>query len=344
LETSNSGVADFSTVVTGLLDNSKLVEAKEGVTDGQTDITAKATITAGGSEEFSDTAPVWVFVCANPWPAISQNGTWSPWQEGDYNCTISGSVCPATNYNLYYCRDAGGAGTADDLPAVISDKTIIVGSSTIQNFLKEYYFFREEVPIVSSSLILINQTTNSDGKVYVDWDEIAGSGITGYKIYYDAKSNDYDNYKTVSGSGNTSLLVNGLTVGKTYYFNITATYPNAVESAYLGEKSIEVKDITAPAAPANLEITKSCQGEIDIKWDANSAADEVTGYKVYYGAISGQYGGVEDAGDAPEAALTGLTNGNTYYIAVSAYDSAVNESAKAEINAGQGIVVSDSCQ
>jgi hypothetical protein len=195
-----------------------------------------------------------------------------------------------------------------------------------------------------SALTLINQTTNSDGKVYADWNEITGSGITGYKIYYDAKSNDYDNYKTVSGSSNTSLLVNGLTVGKTYYFNITATYPNAVESAYLGEKSIEVKDITAPAAPANLEITKSCQGEIDIKWDANSAADEVTGYKVYYGAISGQYGGVEDAGDALEAALTGLTNGNTYYIAVSAYDSAVNESAKAEINAGQGIVVSDSCQ
>ena len=63
-----------------------------------------------------------------------------------------------------------------------------------------------------------------------------------------------------------------------------------------------------------------------VTWSPNSEAD-LAGYKVYVGTTSGVYTRVLDAGNATSYAMT-LPKGVTYFFAVTAYDSAGNESSR----------------
>jgi hypothetical protein len=65
--------------------------------------------------------------------------------------------------------------------------------------------------------------------------------------------------------------------------------------------------------------------QIKLAWDANTESD-LAGYKVYYGTASGSYGNPTNVGNVTTYTLTGLTLGQTYYIAVTAYDTSNNES------------------
>jgi len=65
--------------------------------------------------------------------------------------------------------------------------------------------------------------------------------------------------------------------------------------------------------------------QIRLAWNANMESD-LGGYKVYYGTITKAYTLPIDAGNVTTFNLTGLTQGQTYYIAVTAYDTSYNES------------------
>jgi type IV pilus assembly protein PilY1 len=65
--------------------------------------------------------------------------------------------------------------------------------------------------------------------------------------------------------------------------------------------------------------------QIKLAWDANSESD-LAGYKVYYGTSSKSYAGTVDVGNITSHTLTGLTQGQTYYVAVTAYNSSGSES------------------
>lgn len=66
-------------------------------------------------------------------------------------------------------------------------------------------------------------------------------------------------------------------------------------------------------------------GTIRLAWDSNTESD-LAGYKLYYGAASGVYSYSTDVGKMTTYTLTGLTKGNTYFIAATAYDTSYNES------------------
>jgi len=60
----------------------------------------------------------------------------------------------------------------------------------------------------------------------------------------------------------------------------------------------------------------------------NSDADPtVAGFRVHYGASSGQYTQTDDVGNATTATISGLSAGETYYFVVTAYNAAGDESA-----------------
>lgn len=66
-------------------------------------------------------------------------------------------------------------------------------------------------------------------------------------------------------------------------------------------------------------------GTIKLAWDSNTDPD-LAGYKIYYGTATGTYDHFIDAGNVTTYNLTGLTQGQTYFIVVTAYDTSKNES------------------
>jgi hypothetical protein len=65
--------------------------------------------------------------------------------------------------------------------------------------------------------------------------------------------------------------------------------------------------------------------QIKLAWNPNIESD-LAGYKVYYGTASGTYGTPINVGNVTTYTLTGLTNGQMYFIAVTAYDTSDRES------------------
>ena len=72
-------------------------------------------------------------------------------------------------------------------------------------------------------------------------------------------------------------------------------------------------------------------GSINLAWEASSDST-VVGHLVHYGTRAGTYDNSADAGSTPGPGITvsytlrGLSKGQTYYIAVTAYDQNRNES------------------
>ncbi len=65
--------------------------------------------------------------------------------------------------------------------------------------------------------------------------------------------------------------------------------------------------------------------QIRLAWDPNTESD-VAGYKIYYGTSSKSYSGSVDVGNVTSYHLTGLKEGQTYYVAVTAYNTSGSES------------------
>ncbi len=62
-----------------------------------------------------------------------------------------------------------------------------------------------------------------------------------------------------------------------------------------------------------------------LAWDPNTESD-LAGYRIHYGTASGNYTVHTDVHKATSYTVTGLTDGQTYYFAATAYDAAGNES------------------
>ncbi len=74
-----------------------------------------------------------------------------------------------------------------------------------------------------------------------------------------------------------------------------------------------------------VSITNSFAANVTLTWDA-STADDIAGYKIYYGNSSRNYNSFVDVGNQTSYTISDLVDGNTYFIAVTAYDINGNES------------------
>lgn len=97
------------------------------------------------------------------------------------------------------------------------------------------------------------------------------------------------------------------------------------------EDAAESDDTESPSFVENLEAFPG-DGEVTLTWDPATDDTGVTGYNVYSGLSSvsedgGSYTfGSKDVGDTTTYAVDSLSNGVTYYFAVTAYDAAGNQS------------------
>ncbi|MFC1678100.1 fibronectin type III domain-containing protein, partial [Patescibacteria group bacterium] len=265
------------------------------------------------------------------------------------------------NYELYYCRDAGGVGTADDLPAIGSDpataEAVIRGINKVcsdtkascsvpgdcptgtcdYDVFKEVFFFREAVPAQPIFANFTVTDTMQGESVNVTWLNVAGAD--GYKFYWGTSPGNYDSFATIIGASTPdpeSTMVTcaapnncdiiGLNNNVTYYFNITSYNNAGGESAYIQERSAMPTDQVAPAAPTTFW-AQGIDSQVELRWDPDPVGD-VDRYKVYYGTdpTPGIYGGSQEVGLVNAAVIAGLTNGTLYYFAVTAIDAEGNES------------------
>lgn len=63
-----------------------------------------------------------------------------------------------------------------------------------------------------------------------------------------------------------------------------------------------------------------------LTWDAVTA-ENLSGYKIYFGTASGEYTQSVSVGNDTSYTLDGLSNQTTYYMAVTAFDTSGSESA-----------------
>ncbi len=170
------------------------------------------------------------------------------------------------------------------------------------------------ISIVVLTFILTFTTKAYSAQVTLAWDANTESDLAGYKIYYGNSSGNYGS--NVDVANQTSYTISNLVDGNTYFIAATAYDINGNESSYSNEVSYEVPIIdTTP--PSN---------QVTLAWDANTEND-LAGYKVYYGNSSGIYSSNVDVGNQTSYTITNLVNGNTYFIAATAYDINGNESS-----------------
>lgn len=104
--------------------------------------------------------------------------------------------------------------------------------------------------------------------------------------------------------------------------------------------------------PADVENVKASAGnaQVNLTWNVTTDNAAVKGYRVYYGKESVNCDGCDyqfgpiDAGNKIAFTVGGLTNGVTYYFAVTAYDEAGNESTSysSEVSATPAHAAADS--
>lgn len=166
------------------------------------------------------------------------------------------------------------------------------------------------------------KVTPGNTTAIVSWDAV--SGAKSYNIYYSTTKGVTDGFKASSGkieNATSPYTVTGLTNGTVYYFEVTAVNSSG-ESGLSTEVSTTPEPI--PAIPTGISATGG-DSQITVGWDTVSGA---TSYNIYYGTSPGvtKTTGTKVSSTASPKIITGLLNGTTYYVVVTAVN-AVGESA-----------------
>jgi hypothetical protein len=170
---------------------------------------------------------------------------------------------------------------------------------------------------------------NNSGCAALAWDPNPESDLAGYVVYFgDAsvalgQAGAYDDSMVVGL--NTNLAVCGL-LDDTYYFAVRAKNVMGYLSGLSNEVSAAVTnvDTQGPLPPQQVQVSETSPGCVSVAWQESTSPD-VSGYKVYYRAVTSLMSGAAeytdsvDAGSSRLRVICDLEQG-MYYFAVRAYD------------------------
>jgi hypothetical protein len=115
------------------------------------------------------------------------------------------------------------------------------------------------------------------------------------------------------------------TDGLWFFYTKAGDIAGNIESVTGSDTSIIV-DTTKPAIPTLISVENPAQdGRLNLSWTPGTDTN-LAGYKIHYGTQSGTYTQVVSVFVSTSSTLDSLTNGTCYYIVISAYDKAGNES------------------
>lgn len=151
--------------------------------------------------------------------------------------------------------------------------------------------------------------TVGDGEITLVWDSLPN--VTGYTVKYGTSK---DALSKSAGASTNRLVISDLTNSTTYYFQVTGVNGDwsGTPSAILSATPLSS---TVPGAPSNLSVDQA-DGALRLSW---SKTKDATYYQVFYREAGTQiwksWGG---STTATSSAITGLTNGTSYEVAVKA--------------------------
>ena len=167
---------------------------------------------------------------------------------------------------------------------------------------------------VSGSNIVLSWTANTD------------SDLAGYNVYQGASSRVYGTPNSLGKV--TTYTISGLTVGKTYYFTVSALDGASNESGYSNEVNATIADSTVPTvaitSPTTSGIYSTTSGTITISGTAsdNSGVSTVT----WANAANGTSGTATGTTSWSKSGISLVSGANT--LTVTASDSAGNKASK----------------
>ncbi len=269
---------------------------------------------------------------------------------GERSITLQwNAVTGATGYKVYYDEDASNPPFSPDSLATQGPSGLNVGNVTAYTLnglpagqiyyvaVKAYDTFSESeysnqmtatpYTLIPNAPVLV-AATGGDRTVTLLWNTVAGAD--GYRVYYDEDtSNPPYSPTTVAAEG-----VTAIDAGNAMQFTLTGFPSNhstrVAVTAYNahGESdfSNEIAAQTIANIPAAPSLTSVIGGDrsVSIYWQSVSGA---SGYRVYYDEDANNPPYTPDRGSSPfdvgnvtSIRITGLSAGQRYYVAVTAYN------------------------
>ena len=153
--------------------------------------------------------------------------------------------------------------------------------------------------------------------VRLNWVASSSPDAAGYNIYYGSQSGVYT--AALSVVGTTTITVDDLQDGLTYYFAVSAYNNSGSESDLSNEASYSIPGTAPPeGTPFIAQILPD--HAITLGWNPSPSRD-VQGYYVHYGTQSGSYDRLVWVPADTQLDIHNLAEGVTYYFAVTATNS-----------------------
>ncbi|MFC1724061.1 kelch repeat-containing protein [candidate division KSB1 bacterium] len=222
--------------------------------------------------------------------------------------------------------------------SIVNNKIYSVGgiggaSSSILSTNEEFNPANPHVPLGLTAVA-------DDGEVNLIWNSNTDTDILQYNIYRSTTNG----FSPVPGDSigrsfhpDTTYTDNSVNNATTYYYRVASIDSNFNMSDYSNQVSATPRDTILPDAPANLAAQPDYE-IVTLTWDANSEQD-LDYYQIYRSLIPGFTPSVSDSAAIVLKPATSyidsfLTNYQTYYYVISAFDSSGNESSfSSEVNA-----------
>lgn len=167
-----------------------------------------------------------------------------------------------------------------------------------------------------------------DGQVTLRWSKTYGASA--HNVYWSTSPAVTTRTGTLEQQISNPATITGLASGTPYYFIVTAVNA-AGEGLASGPAVVAMPFLTAPNAPAGVTV-QATSGQARVAWQTVSGA---SGYNLYWSTTPGQAfsSGTKVTGATSGYVVSGLTNGTTYFVAVTATNGAGEGAPSAEAQA-----------
>lgn len=203
--------------------------------------------------------------------------------------------------------------------------TALDSSYSESNFSNEVSATPDADPAPSAPQNL--SATPGNRQVILFWRKNPEADFLRYRIYAGTSQQPTTLWDSTNVRTDTTKTISGLTNNTTFYFRIAAVDIAGHVSFYSNQVSATPQDLVPPLPPTQLTATTG-NSQITLRWMKNTEPDFLR-YRIYFGLSQNTTLLWDSSAQRTDTikTYTGLTNGTTYYVRVTAIDSSYNQSS-----------------